>query len=254
MSINNIAISFTAAHLQTKAELLAAQLKFPVTVLTANQYDFLLVYTEQHLEIRPINQPTLGPVYIDFLAGKLGYRRSHTFIKNELLAKAIGVKGNNALKVIDATAGLGRDSFILACLGCQVIMLERSVIMATLLNDGLQRLMATQALSDPLSLQLVNDFAQNYLEQLIDTEFPQVIYLDPMYPHRTKTALVKKELRVLRALVGDDPDADQLFQIALKRAKNRVVVKRPRLAPAINNQKPDHSHIGKQHRFDVYLI
>jgi len=250
MLLKKIAVAFTMPQLQKQAEQLANKLQLPLVAITDTQYDFLLVYTEKHLEICPFNQPTLGTIYIDFLTGKLGFRRSHTFIKNELLAKAIGVKGNQQLNVLDTTAGLGRDSFILACLGCNVIMLERSPIIAVLLEDGLTRLLATEK----LNLSLIQTNAIEYLKQLDEKNYPEVIYLDPMYPHRTKSALVKKEMRVIRELVGDDEDAEQLVLLAIKRAKKRVVVKRPRLAPALSEQKPDIIYTGKQHRFDVYLV
>src|SRR6185312_11442008 len=101
----NFAISFTAPDLQQKAALLAHQLRLPVVELSDHLYDFLLVYTEQSLEIRSIKQKDLGKFHIDFLTGKLGFRRAHTYIKNELIARAVGIKGNQSLQLIDATAG-----------------------------------------------------------------------------------------------------------------------------------------------------
>ena len=74
-----------------------------------------------------------------------------------------------------------------------------------------------------------------------------------MYPHSTKSALAKKEMRFLRQLVGDDIDAANLLALALVCAKQRVVVKRPRLAPYLAKFKPQHSIFGKQHRLDVYF-
>lgn len=59
---------------------------------------------------------------------------------------------------------------------------------------------------------------------------PDVVYLDPMYPHRQKSALVKKEMRVFQSLVGNDDDADSLLIPAMTIAKRRVVVKRPNYA------------------------
>ncbi|MDP2105284.1 MAG: class I SAM-dependent methyltransferase, partial [Desulfobulbaceae bacterium] len=83
---------------------------------------------------------------------------------------------------------------------------------------------------------------------------PEVVYLDPMYPHRTKSALVKKEMRILRLLVGDDPDAPKLLAAALACARERVVVKRPIKAEPITGPTPSMAIIGKTGRFDVYLI
>ncbi|MCT1282181.1 class I SAM-dependent methyltransferase, partial [Pseudomonas aeruginosa] len=83
-------------------------------------------------------------------------------------------------------------------------------------------------------------------------EAPQVIYLDPMFPHRDKSALVKKEMRLFRPLVGDDLDAPALLQAALALASHRVVVKRPRKAPIIEGPKPGYSLEGKSSRYDIY--
>jgi 16S rRNA (guanine1516-N2)-methyltransferase len=81
---------------------------------------------------------------------------------------------------------------------------------------------------------------------------PQVIYLDPMFPHRDKSALVKKEMRLFRPLVGDDMDAPALLEAALALASHRVVVKRPRKAPCIEGPKPSHALEGKSSRYDIY--
>lgn len=251
-----IAVTFTTANARNQALALSKKLNLPaVNYEEAAAYDFLLNANEKRIELLPVAEKDQWSFYIDFLSGKLTYRRSHAFIKNELLARAVGIKGNATLTVIDGTAGLGRDSFILAHLGCKVLMLERSPIIAALLQDALDRLKQAQACSDqkPLHLQLLCTDASVYLQKLAETDYPEVIYLDPMYPERTKTALVKKEMRILRALAGDDDDADQLLILALQKAKKRVVVKRPKTAPFLNQQKPDFSQAGKQHRFDVYL-
>jgi len=93
-------------------------------------------------------------------------------------------------------------------------------------------------------------------EAFIDAIHPQpdVIYFDPMFPERTKSALVKKEMRILKEVVGDDTDADEIFKLALTKAKKRVVVKRPKGAPHLNNQEPSLIYKGKSSRFDVYFV
>jgi 16S rRNA (guanine1516-N2)-methyltransferase len=92
------------------------------------------------------------------------------------------------------------------------------------------------------------------MKRILDHERPEVIYLDPMYPHRTKSSLVKKEMRILRVLAGDDQDAAGLLVAALACARKRVVVKRPRLAPRIEGQTPSTEITSKNSRYDVYLI
>jgi 16S rRNA (guanine1516-N2)-methyltransferase len=81
---------------------------------------------------------------------------------------------------------------------------------------------------------------------------PQVIHLDPMFPHRDKSALVKKEMRLFRPLVGDDDDAPALLAAALALASHRVVVKRARKAPPIAGVAPGYSLEGKSSRYDIY--
>jgi len=191
---------------------------------------------------------------IDFLTGKIAYRRAQN--GKELLAKAVGIKGCYRPSILDATAGLGRDGFMLACWGCKVTMLERSPVMATLLQDALTRAFTESEWAQKLSLLFIHTDAFDYfnkLELLNNTYYPDVIYLDPMHPVRSKSALVKKEMRLVREIVGEDKDSDDLLVQALHYATSRVVVKRPRLAPALANLKPDFCITGKQQRFDVYL-
>ena len=211
-----------------------------------------LVQTPARLELH-IDDQSLGPIYVDFLNGALAHRRQYGGGRGQLIAKAIGIKPKTQLSVIDATAGLGRDAFILALLGCNVTMCERSPVIYALLNDGLQR--ARQVTwFQTLKLVLHELDGKTLLAKINEKDKPDVIYLDPMFPERTKSALVKKEMRALKAVVGDDLDAAELLNIALKKAKKRVVVKRSKLAPTITDQKPDLQYKGKSSRFDVYLI
>ncbi|MDF2867244.1 MAG: SAM-dependent methyltransferase [Gammaproteobacteria bacterium] len=247
-----MAVVATSLIVENQASLLASQLKLPListaTHFTADHYDFILLIDSAYIALQDTKLLNTKPVYIDFLAGKNAWRQKAG--GQELLAKAVGCKGANKPSIIDATAGLGRDAFVLANLGCEVLMLERSAIMALLLQDGLTRLKSHSNLDN---LQLVQQDALSYLDQLSESNRPEVIYLDPMYPHRTKSALVKKEMRILRALVGDDQDALALCQQAIQKAKKRVVVKRPRIAEPLL-AKPDIVFSGNNSRFDVYLI
>lgn len=194
--------------------------------------------------------PDYSPLYIDFTQGKLAHRYAQGIGKREPLARAIGIKSDNHPAIIDATAGLGRDAFVLACCGCAVTLLERSTVLHALLDDALQRARQEAQLSAIVQrLQLIHSDALVYLER----HQAPVIYLDPMYPSRKKSALVKQEMRILRDIVGDDDDTDKLFQLALQRATNRVVVKRPKLAPPLTGIAPSHQILGKTTRFDVYL-
>jgi 16S rRNA (guanine1516-N2)-methyltransferase len=228
-----------------KAKNLAKRLNLPITDINSTVYDFLLVITESRLELREISKQRTKPLYVDFLHGKAAHRRKYGGGRGQLIARAVGIKKGRQLTVLDATAGLGRDAYVLASLGCKMILIERSPIIAALLEDGLQHI--------DLDMQLIITDAIPYMQNLPPNKKPDVVYLDPMHPLRTKSALVKKEMRILRKIVGQDEDAEQLLAIALKTARNRVVVKRPRLAPEIKGPKPDLIFKGKTCRFDVYL-
>ena len=87
----------------------------------------------------------------------------------------------------------------------------------------------------------------------IDTRKPEVVYLDPMFPQRTKGARVKKEMQVFHQLIGKDSAAELLLLIAQECAQKRVVVKRPRIAPSLAGLKPNYTLEGKSNRYDIYL-
>ena len=148
-----------------------------------------------------------------------------------------------------------------ASLGCRVIMVERHPIVAALLDDGLRR-----AKQDPEIGRWIRDrvtlLHSSSHEALLDRSgewmdvLPDVVYLDPMYPHpenKKKTALVKKEMRIFQHLVGPDDDADGLLELALNMAIKRVVVKRPGYADYLNRCQPTMSINTKKNRFDVYV-
>lgn len=197
-----------------------------------------------------INDSSFTPLTIDFLAGKASHRREYGGGRGQLIAKAVGLKKYKQPTVLDLTAGLGQDAFVLACLGCRVTMLERSDVMAALLRDALQRLFESDAAAT-LSLKLIHQDAQTYLQQL--NEQPDIIYLDPMYPDTKNTAQPKKEMQVLRELIGDDEDAAQLLPLAQAKARYRVVVKRPRHGELLTSLTPDVVYAGKSSRYDVYI-
>lgn len=226
------------------------ELKLKLARKDIHGYPLYLFITESYLKLKPTSMQVPGSIYVDFLKGTLEHRRLFGGGRSQLIARAVGLKSNINPTVLDLTAGLGRDAFVLANLGCDVTMLERHPIIAALLKDGLERAQTVEWFR-ALKLKLIEIDAQCYLSTL-EKSF-DVIYLDPMYPIGKKSALVKKEMRLLRDIVGADEDAVQLLSLALKKAKHRVVVKRPRLASSFDTQMPDITHIGKSSRFDVYF-
>lgn len=190
---------------------------------------------------------------IDFTSGPLRYRHDHVQGKNELILKAIGLKKDYLPKVLDATAGLGREAFLIATSGCDVTLCERNQAVSALLEDALNRAHAQQELISTVSrMHLVKSCAMNYLHANPDLSF-DVIYCDPMFPKRRKSALVKKEMQLLQQLVGEDLDGEALVKVCYPRAKKRLVVKRALDAPPL---LPNVSVTFKarSHRFDVYLL
>lgn len=212
---------------------------------------FLLQVNCQVLELIKLDEPRLGAIKVDFVEGAVAHRRKFGGGRGQDIAKAIGLKHGFTPHVLDATAGLGRDAFVLASLGCQVTMIERMPVVAALLDNGLERAKLNSEVSEIVNR--ISLIFSSSIENMSQTVSPDVIYLDPMYPHREKSAAVKKEMRVFQSLVGEDLDADALLSPALALANYRVVVKRPSYAPPLDDKKPSTTINMKKNRFDVYV-
>ncbi|MEC5343292.1 16S rRNA (guanine(1516)-N(2))-methyltransferase RsmJ [Brenneria populi] len=212
-----------------------------------------LALTPARLELRKRDEPKLGAIFVDFVAGPMAHRRRFGGGRGEAVAKAVGIKKDYLPEVVDATAGLGRDAFVLASLGCRVRMLERNPVVAALLDDGLRRGYQNAEIGPWLRerLTLLHASSLTALDDISPP--PDVVYLDPMFPHRQKSALVKKEMRVFQSLVGADSDADALLAPARRLAQKRVVVKRPDYAPPLAGVPAQSMLATKSHRFDFYL-
>lgn len=247
----SIAIVAQSAELTNKAQCLATRWGLKVT--SEKDDIFQLQLTEERLQLVKLDEPKLGAVYVDFVEGAVAHRRKFGGGRGQLIAKAVGLKSGVNPTVLDATAGLGRDAFVLASLGCTVTMFERSPVVAALLDDGLARAYQDPEIGGWLQqrLTLQHNNSLDGLSQL--TSSHDVVYLDPMFPHRKKSAQVKKEMRVFQSLVGTDPDADALLPLAINAATKRVVVKRPSYANYLNDKKPSMQLDSKANRFDVYV-
>lgn len=233
---------------QSAAEQWAQSLDLPLT----GEAEFALQVSVDGLQLQELSRSAPGPLRVDFIEGALAHRRQFGGGSGQMIAKAIGIQPGVRPTVLDATAGLGRDAFVLACLGCQVYMIERNPVVAALLADGLRRArldLQVAGIVQRMPL-LIGDAIE--LMSAWTEESPQVIHLDPMFPSRDKSALVKKEMRLFKPLVGADDDAPDLLAAALALATHRVVVKRPRKAPAIAGTPPTYSLDGKSSRYDIY--
>lgn len=190
------------------------------------------------------------PFSIDFLSNKI-LRRKNQLGLNQEIAKAVGIKKDYKPKVLDTTAGLGRDSFMLASLGCEVVMLERNPVIFLLLQNGLNIALNNENTSEIIKkMRLINENSINFLKNKLENF--DVIYIDPMFPKSKKSRLVKKDMQIFREIVGDDLDSVELLKLALKQNVKRIVVKRMINSENIADIKPNFEIKGKITRFDVY--
>ncbi|MCA9252457.1 MAG: class I SAM-dependent methyltransferase [Phycisphaerae bacterium] len=243
----------TSADRVAFAKTLTASLQSRLVDDISNRDDVVLAITDTRLELRSCGKGAPGPVYVDFVGGSLGFSR--TVNRFGQMFKAVGFKSQTEPPtILDVTAGLCHDAYLLACQGCRVTAVERSPVLFAMIDDGLNRAIAADPELATIirgRLEVIHADALDVLSKIDDANRPDVVYMDPMFPHRTKSALVKKEMRVLRSIVGDDEDAADLLLPARHAAQKRVVVKRMRHAPELA-PNPMICFEGKTTRFDVY--
>ena len=187
-----------------------------------------------------------------FIEGPILHRLKYGRGRGQNLAKAVGMKFNKNRNIIDATAGLGYDSFILASLGAKVTLIERSQKMHELLQNGIDEGISFGGEIEKIinRMELLFGDSKDILPKLT----PEVIMIDTMYKDRKKTALVKNNMRLVREIVGPDSDYIELLKVALNCAKNRVVLKQPRYAEPIKEiRKCSHQILGKSIRYDIFM-
>ncbi len=203
------------------------------------------------------NTDNKSQLSIDFTSGGLAHRLQYGGGKGQTIAKAIGINSKNKPHILDATAGLGRDAIILANLGSKVSLVEQSPVLAEMLKQAIDA-----AKGNPLFQQATRQgfelYHANSASFMREHVIPEcdVVYLDPMYPEKKKSALVKKDMQMLQTLIGHSSDdtTAELLAVALGFAKQRVVVKRPKGAEILNGPEPTMSLHSKKTRYDVYVI
>lgn len=248
-------VDFAEESLRLAAEQLAADFGLGLVGENSSNFAAVLRLTQKHLELQIVRgDSTSRPLLIDFTGGAFRYRTLHGGA--QMILKALGIKKSYRPTVIDVTGGMGRDSFLIASSGCRVSLYERNPVVAALLQDGLARAAAHPDTGETAKrIQLVFGDAVTALEEMARAgERTDIVYLDPMFPKRSKAAKVKKDLQTLQFLVGQNDDTEELFQRAMEVASRRVVVKRPRKAASITDLQPSHKIEGKTTRFDVYMI
>lgn len=239
-------------------EALASRLRLPLCdTAQAQAYGHVLCLQEGRLALRENSAHPASPTLVDFADPALAYRR-RTSGKAQGIGRAVGLRKLTAPRVLDCSAGLGRDAFILAALGCHLTLLERSPVIHALLEDGLRRARADESeelrgIAARMDLHLAD--ARDWLAEVVggERERPEVVYLDPMFPARGKTAKVKKDIATLQRLLGPDADVDEVLALACQAASRRVVLKRPAGKVGEGAREPDFRVTGKASRFDVYL-
>lgn len=188
----------------------------------------------------------------DFTSGAVRHRFLYGGGRGQALPRAVGMKAGKTPAVVDATAGLGGDAFLLASLGASVTLIEVSPQIHRLLADAMER--AREAGGEVAEVIARMTLLHGDSREILPTLDPEVVLVDPMHPERKKSALVKQEMRLIREIVGDNPDAAELMRVALATATKRVVLKWPRLAaPMPGIRAPSHQIIGKSTRFDVFM-
>ena len=188
----------------------------------------------------------------DFVQGAVNHRLLFGGGRGQDLPKAVGMKGGQSPSIIDATAGLGRDAFLLASLGSQVTLIERSDIIHALLADGIDAAHKAGGRHKEISerMTLIHGDSISLLPQMR----ADVVVIDPMHPPRQKSALVKGEMRAIRAIVGVDDDQRSLIKTALAMASKRVVLDLSAgRASFYGFGQASHQISGKPIRYEVFM-
>lgn len=175
-------------------------------------------------------------------------------LNGEMLVKAAKLKNaQGPVTAVDATAGLGEDSLLLAAAGFEVTLFERDPIIAALLGDAIERGLQNPALHEAVSR--MHLIAGDSIEGMAALGFrPTVVLLDPMFPERQKSALVKKKFQLIHQLEKPCCEEQALLEAALALKPRKVVIKRPLKGVCLAGVKPHYSHTGKAIRYDCFVF
>ncbi len=205
-----------------------------------------LEYRKEGLTLTGDGMELLG----DFLSMLPRLKKSN--LEREMLLKAAKLKGEGPFKVIDATAGMGEDSLILAAGGYRVEMYEKDPIIAALLRDCLER-----AKKDPQLQQIAERMQlleEDSIEAMKKSDGADIVLLDPMFPSRSKSALIKKKFQLLQKLERPCGNEEELLEAASALHPRKIVIKRPVKGPYLAGRKPDYSLSGKAIRYDCIVF
>ncbi len=191
--------------------------------------------------------------------GKLKKRLKPNNLNGEMLVKATKFKNaksstsDKTLTLIDATAGMGEDSLLLAAAGFHVKLFEYNPVIAVLLQDALRRGLEDEELAPIVSrMEFVPGDSLEYLKNT--AKMPDVVYLDPMFPARQKSGLIKKKFQLLQKLESPCSEENDMLEAAIKANPKRIVIKRPQKGPYLAGKKPSYSIGGKAIRYDCIVV
>jgi 16S rRNA (guanine1516-N2)-methyltransferase len=212
---------------------------------------FRLHRVEGRLCLAELGQPK-SPVSVDFDSPQLRARMKRLSARSELLLKALGGKAGET--VVDMTTGLGTDTWLLATFGYTVYACERSPTLYAMLEDGLQRVRASQGLSQASNV--ANNIRLRNLDSSLSVQFSwgaKYAVIDPMFPVKRKQALASGDMQMLQRFVGRGGSVDSLLQAAKAQGIRRAVVKRAlRSRERYALLEPLYSLEGRSTRFDVF--
>ena len=248
-------VCFSKLRLQQAKEFCVTN-ELPLLKSKSDRYDLQLLFHDDLIEL--FDRQLQASIAIDFLRGKLAHRQHFGGGRGQAIAKAMGIKSGITPRVLDTTAGLAADAFVLATLGCPLTLIERSPVIACLIDNAIERASLSENFQTILKqgFEVINCDANDYIRHRLATgkPAPDVIYIDPMYPERKKSALVKKDMQILQHLHGKADNTAELLENALLYAGKRVVVKRPIHAEAVSSRTPDTCIKSKKTRYDIYTI
>ena len=181
-------------------------------------------------------------------------RLKQSNLQREMLVKAARIKGQDMPQhIVDATAGFGDDSLILAAAGFRVRMYEYDEVIAALLQDAMERAKEIPELTDAVSrMELVCGDSVEGMKKL-DYK-PDIVLLDPMFPARQKSALIKKKFQLIQQLESPCTTEEDLIEAAMAADPKRIVIKRPLKGPFLAGRKPSYSLEGKAIRYDCFVF
>ena len=206
------------------------------------------------------SEPKWKPLEVDFLSSEWKSRVQRTWTSKELLRDALGAKHGDSFRIIDGTAGLWSDAFLCHIWGHRITAYEQHPLLAFMGNLAYEKFKNSEPDENEKFGSMQGRFSSFALKELLlesQKEKIDILYLDPIYPEKKKVALNKKELRMVKKLVGhailDDPSLVNFVEACVPHVNRRIIVKRPIWSPELKRSSGSVRLVkGKTTRFDVF--